>query len=153
MVLEVKNCPKKVQNLLKTWFENDLKKHMILKQVFNQFWTAFWLQFEIGLPLDPSQEHAMTGPDFVINSHMSPMRFLKDVLIKITIFASKKTTQLRSKIHKTTICTLYRDRATVIRFSFYPKHLQDWQEASKRSPRCLQAVSKMVLAVLCKTPK
>ena len=112
---------------------------MILKQIFNQFLTAFWLQFEIALPLDPSQEHPPTGPDFIINSHMSPMRFFKDVFSKITIFVSKKTPKLISKISKKTTFTLHRDCPTLIRLSFYPKHLQDsqrtFQEVSKMSPR------------------
>ena len=153
MVLEVKNSSKKLQNLFKKWFENDLKKQLILKQIFNQFWTAFWLQFEIALPLDPSQEHPPTTPDFIINSHMSPMRFLMDVFSKSTTFASKKTPKLMLKICKKTVFTLHRDFSTLIRLSFYPRYLQDRQEASKRSPRCLQAVFKMALAVLCQTPK
>ena len=168
---------------------------MILKQIFNQFLTDFWLQFEIALPLDPSQEHVPMGPDFVINSHVSAMRFLKDVSSKSTTFASKKTPKLMLKICKKlfftlhrdlstlirlsfyprylqdrqeaskrtpklmlkickkTVFTLHRDFSTLIRLSFYPRYLQDRQEASKRSPRCLQAASKMALAVLCKTPK
>ena len=126
---------------------------MILKQIFNQFLTDFWLQFEIALPLDPSQEHAFTGPDFIINSHMSPMRFLMDVSSKITTFASKKTAKLMLKICKKSVFTLHRDFPTLIRLSFYIRYLQDPQEASKRSPRCLQVASKMALAVLCKTPK
>ena len=126
---------------------------MILKQIFNQFLTAFWLQFEIGLTLDPSQEHPFTGPDFIINLHMSPMRFLMDVSSKSTTFASKKTPKLMLKICKKLFFTLHRDLSTLIRLSFYPRYLQDRQEASKRSPRCLPAASKMVLAVLCKTPK
>ena len=126
---------------------------MILKQIFKQFWTAFWLQFEIGLPLDPLQEHAIADPDLVINSLVSPMRVLKDVSNKSTTFASKKTPKLMLKICKKTVFTLHRDFSTLIRLSFYPRYLQDRQEASKRSPRCLQAASKMALAVLCKTPK
>ena len=126
---------------------------MILKQMFNEFLTAFWLQFEIGVLLDRSQEHATMGPDFVINSHVSPMRFLMDVSSKITTFASKKTPKLMLKICKKTVFTLHRDFSTLIRLSFYPRYLQDRQEASKMSPRCLQAASKMALAVLCKTPK
>ena len=153
MVLEIKNSSKKLQNLLKKWFENDLKRQLILKQIFNQFWTVFWLQFEIGLPLEPSQEHVMMGPDFVINSPVSPMRFLKDVSNKSTTFASKKTPKLMLKICKKLVFTLHRDFSTLIQLSFYPRYLQDRQKASKRSPRCLQAASKMALAVLCKTPK
>ena len=153
MVLEAKKWSKKIQNLLKKWFENDLKKQLILKQIFNRFLIDFWPQFEIALRLDPSQEHVVMGPDFIINSHMSPMRFLKDVLIKITIFASKKTPKLISKISKKTTFTLQRDRPTVIRLSFYSKHFQDSQKASKRSPRCLHEASKIVLAVLCEPPE
>ena len=153
MVLEVKNSLKNLQNLWKKWFEIDLKRQLILKQIFNQFWTVFWLQFEIGLPLDPSQEHAMTGLDFVINSLVSPMRFLKDVSNKSTTFASKKTPKLMLKICNKPVFTLHRNFSTLIQLSFYPRYLQDRQEASKRSPRCLQAASKMALAVLCKTPK
>ena len=153
MVLRVTNLPKTVQNLLKKWFKNDLKKQLILKQIFNQFLTDFWPQFEIALPLDPSQEHAMTGLDFVINSLVSPMRFLKDVSNKSSTFASKKTAKLMLKICKKLVFTLHRDFSTLIQLSFYPRYLQDRQEASKRSPRCLQAASKMALAVLCKTPK
>ena len=78
---------------------------MLLKQMFNQFWTTFWMQFEIALRLDPSQEHATTGQDFVKKSHMSPMRFLKDVLSKITICASPKTPKLISKISTKTTFT------------------------------------------------
>ena len=70
---------------------------MILKQIFDQFLTAFWLQFEIGLPLDPSQEHVPTGPDFIINSHMSPMRFLMDISPKITTFGFQEDTQIDVK--------------------------------------------------------
>ena len=153
MVLEIKNWSKTVQNLLKKWFENDLKKQLILKQIFNQFLSAFWLQFEIGLPLDPSQEHVIAGLDFVINSLVSPMRFLKDVSNKSTTFASKKTAKLMLKICKKLVFTLHRDFSTLIQLSFYPRYLQDRQEASKRSPRCLQAASEIALAVLCKTPK
>ena len=153
MVLEVKNSSKNLQNLSKKWFEIDLKRQLILKQIFNQFWTVFWLQFEIGLPLDPSQEHVIADPDLVINSLVSPMRFLKDVSNKSTTFASKKTPKLMLKMCKKLFFTLHRDLSTLIRLSFYPRYLQDRQEASKRSPRCLPAASKMVLAVLCKTPK
>ena len=126
---------------------------MILKQIFNKFLTVFWLQFEIALPLDPSQEHVIMGPDLVINSLVSPMRFLKDVSNKSTTFASKKTPKLMLKICKKLVFTLHRDFSTLIQLSFYPRYLQDRQEASKRSPRCLQVASKMALAVLCKTPK
>ena len=153
MVLEVKNSSKNLQNLWKKWFEIDLKRQLILKQIFNQFWTVFWLQFEIGLPLDPSQEHDTADPDLVINSLVSPMRFLKDVSNKSSTFASKKTAKLMLKICKKLVFTLHRDFSTLIQLSFYPRYLQDRQEASKRSPRCLQAASKMALAVLCKTPK
>ena len=124
-----------------------------MKQIFNQFLTTFWLHFEIGLPLGRSQEHPFTGPDFNINSYMYPMQFLMDVCSKIAVFASKKTPKLMLKICKNTVFTLQRDFSTLIRLSFYPRYLQDRQEASKMSPRCLQAGSKMALAVLCKTPK
>ena len=83
----IKNCPKIIKKVIR----KPLGKHMILEQIFNHFLTAFWLQFEIALPLDPSQEHPFMGPDFIINSHMSPMRFLMDVSSKSTTFASKKT--------------------------------------------------------------
>ena len=126
---------------------------MILKQMFNHFLTAFWLQFEIALPLDSSQEHVPMGPDFIINSHMSPMRCLMDVSSKSTTFASKKTSKLILKICKKTVFTLHQDVPTLIRLSFYSKHFQDSQEASKRSPRCLHEASKIVLAVLCKSPE
>ena len=121
---------------------------MILKQIFIQFLSAFWVQFEIALPPDPSQEHVPTGPDFIINSHMSPMRFLMDVCSKSTAFASKKTPKLMLKITKKHVFTLHRDFSPLIRLSFYPGYLQDRQEASKMSPRCLQEASKMVLGVL-----
>ena len=110
---------------------------MILKQIFDQFLTAFWLQFEIGLPLDPSQEHAFMGPDFVLNSHMSPMRFLKDVFSKITTFASEKAPKLMLKICKKTVFSLHRDVSTMIR----PFFIQDTFKTDKKLPRGLQDVS------------
>ena len=148
-----KNHQKSFKIYEKKWFEIDLKRQLILKQIFNQFWTVFWLQFEIGLPLDPSQEHVTADPDLVINSLVSPMRFLNDVSNKSTTFASKKTPKWMLKICHKPVFTLHRDFSTLIQLSFYPRYLQDRQEASKRSPRCLQAASKMALAVPCKTPK
>ena len=126
---------------------------MILKQIFKQFWTAFWLQFETALPLDPSQGHVLAGPFFVINSHVSQCLFLMDVSSKITTFAFKKRPKFMVKICKKTFFTLHRDFSTLILLSFHPRYPQDKQEASKRSPRCPQAAFKMALAVLRKTPK
>ena len=144
---------KKASKSIKKVIRNRLEKTIDFKTDFQSILDRFWLQFEIGLPLDPSQEHATADPDLVINSLVSPMRFLKDVSNKSTTFASKKTAKLMLKICKKLVFTLHRDFSTLIQLSFYPRYLQDRQEASKRSPRCLQAAFKMALAVLCKTPK
>ena len=115
---------------------------MILKQILNQFLTAFWLQFEIALPLDPSQEHPPTGPDFVLNSHMSPMRFLKDVFSKITTFASEKAPKLMLKICKKNcfyIASRFLDPDSAFFLSKIPSRpTRSFQDVSKMSPSGFQ---------------
>ena len=144
---------KKASKSFKRVIRNRLEKTIDFETDFQSILDRFWVQFKIALPLEPSQEHVMMGPDFVINSPVSPMVFLKDVSNKSTTFASKKTAKLMLKMCKKIVFTLHRDFSTLIRLTFYPKYVQDRQEASKRSPRCLHAASNMALAVLCKTPK
>ena len=113
----------------------------LMKQIFNQFWIAFWLQFEIALPLDPFQEHVLTGPEFVINSHVSAMRFLKDSSSKSTTFASKKTPKLILKTCKNCfyIASRFLDPHSAFFLSKIPSRpTRSFQEVSKMSPSGFQ---------------
>ena len=114
------------------------EKNINNKSPFPRRYTAFWVQFEIGVLLDRSQEHAFLGPDFVINSHMSPMRFLMDVSSKITTFASKKTPKLMLKICK----KLFLHYIELSRPWFGFLFIQDTLKTDKKLRRGLQDVSK-----------